>query len=180
MKSVSMFLLASLIGLSGLFAQAEFYKPKTTVPDNKDEMIGKSEAYLNAGFAGNIEEASTYLHEGLYEFPAGSGQDSVGKAESMKEMKTFSESWKDISWKGISTCIKDEDTGNTVVFLWGRAKGTENESGKSVDFMNHQVHLYKDDKIFRIYNYHDNATIGEQMGFKMVPAEAGEDQAKNK
>ncbi|MEO0470062.1 MAG: nuclear transport factor 2 family protein [Bacteroidota bacterium] len=179
MKSVSMFLLLSLLGLSGLFAQAEFYKPQTSVPDNKDEMIAKSEAYLNAGFEGKIEEAATFLHDDFYEFPAGSGQDSLNKETTLKEMKVFSENWSDLSWKGISTCIKDENSGNTVVFLWGRAKGTQNQSGKAVDFMNHQVHMYRDGKIMRIYHYHDNATIGAQLGFKMMPAEAGEEQARN-
>ena len=55
MKKSLMFIFIGLITLSITMAQAEFYKPDISVPDNKNEMIEKVEAFVNAGFKGDTE-----------------------------------------------------------------------------------------------------------------------------
>jgi len=171
MKKSLWFTMACLIGMSTCFAQAEFYKPKTSIPDNKDVMIGKAEAFMNAGFSGDLESMEALMHDDYFQFPPGAGEDSLNREKSLEDWETFNKEWKDVSWKGISTCVKDENSGNTVVFLWGKASGTQIESGKEIAFMNHGVFVFEGDKIKRQYSYYDTATIGQQLGFKMVPAE---------
>ncbi|MEL6252334.1 MAG: nuclear transport factor 2 family protein [Bacteroidota bacterium] len=169
MKKPVMFLLACLIGVSTLFAQASFNKPAVSIPDNKDEMIGKAEAFMNAGFTGDIESMGAMMHEAYFQFPPGAGQDSLSKDKALEDWAGFSKEWKDATWNGISTCIKTEE-GDHVVFLWGKATGTQISSGKEVEFMNHGVFVFAGDKIVRMYSYYDTASIGQQLGFKMVPA----------
>ena len=171
MKKFLLFAMVCLIGMSSSFAQAEFNKPDVIVPENKDEMIGKAEAFMNAGFTGDIESMKEMMHENFYHFPPGAGEDSLGREKSLEEWAGFSKEWKDVTWKGISTCIHNEKEQNTVVFLWGKATGTQIESGKEIAFMNHAVFVFAGGKIVRQYSYYDTATIGKQLGFKMVPAE---------
>ncbi|MDW3649851.1 MAG: nuclear transport factor 2 family protein [Bacteroidia bacterium] len=168
MKKSVLFVLVCLLGASSVFAQASFVKPSATVPENKDEMIGKAESFMNAGFTGDMESMKAMMHEAYYQFPPGAGQDSLSKEKSLEDWAGFSKEWKDATWNGISTCIKTEQ-GAHVVFLWGKATGTQISSGKSIEFMNHGVFVFEGDKIIRMYSYYDTATIGKQLGFKMVP-----------
>ena len=175
MKKPLMFTLFCLIAMSITWAQAEFYKPKTSVPDNKDEMIQKVEAFVNAGFKGDTESMKAIMSDDYYQFPPGTGEDSLSRDEALEDWKGLSEGWENLSWKGISTCVRDENSGNTVVFLWGQAGGKQKTSGKDVSFMNHGVYVFKEGKIFRVYSYYDTATLGRQLGMKMVPAEEGKE-----
>ena len=168
MKKSVLFVLACMLGISAMLAQASFNKPDVSIADNKDEMIGKAEAFMNAGFTGDMESMEALMHEAYFQFPPGSGQDSLDRAKSLEYWAGFSKEWKDATWNGISTCIKTPD-GDHVVFLWGKATGTQISSGKSIEFMNHAVMVFTENKIVRMYSYYDTATIGRQLGFKMVP-----------
>lgn len=173
MKKSVVLLLLCLMAMSQMLAQAKFNKPNVSIPDNKDEMIGKAEAFMNAGFTGDTETLEGLMHEAYFQMPPGSGNDSLNREDALKEWAGFNKEWKNAGWKGISTCIKTE-SGDHVVFLWGKATGEQVSSGKSIEFMNHGVFVFAGDKIVRMYSYYDTATIGQQLGFKMVPDTDGE------
>lgn len=173
MKKLQILIYLCLFAVGTLSAQVSFTAPKTTVPADKDELLDKAKAFLNAAITGDIEKAKTYAHESFHVTTPGTGLDSINLDQAMAGWKNLSTNNKDMSFGGVATSVQDMESGAKIAMLWGVWQATEIASNKTVQMPIHVIFVFNEGKIVREYDYYDRQDLMEQLGFTLTPPEDG-------
>lgn len=155
-----------LIAMSGsLIAQVTYVANETKIPSDKNEIIAKAQAFMNAVMSGEIEKAKGFCDPGFHITTPYTGMDSLNLDAAMAGWKQMYEGNSGLSYNALSTAVEVTDTGNKVALFWGIFSGTDKESQKTVNMRVHVVFIFNSEgKLVREHDFWDRQTLAEQLG----------------